>query len=577
MQTSIIAKRSPIARWGIWLGLCVWVLLLVARAHDAAPVALDVWNEPSRAALFDALLQTALGALSHFARFLPLGFLAVLSLPSRDRWLDRVWRSWLPAALGSLLLASVVQAVRAGFELSELLLPWLGCLVGCWAGMAWTRGALARLLFLPEFALLTALLAAALGGLVMRAIEPAPLQLQSPTITSAEKRRLYALFAGKNPLQIEQGNVVDLRLTSTDINLLIAWGLSVNAAGRSAQVDLGNDNAKVQISIPIAGHRRYLNLTAEGTLSLGEGLLKLRANRLRLGRVEVPGPLLAPVSRRVSRDASNDLRIKPLLQVLRRIEIKSDAMTLTYGHGEPPTGFIARLFHHPDANQVDVAQVRAYIANLVATARPLPSAGDARFALAVQTAFRFAHERSVPQHAVEESRNAILALGIVLGHVRVASLLGMSLDARTLDAVRNAYRGATLRKREDWPKHFFVSAALTVIAASNVSNASGLFKEEKDAAGGSGFSFGDLLADRAGTTFAEVATRSEASARAFAEKLCHGFDVNEYFPSAQGLPEDLSDAEFQARYGGVGGEGYRRLMNEIERRIAGCAAYRPTP
>jgi hypothetical protein len=83
-----------------------------------------------------------------------------------------------------------------------------------------------------------------------------------------------------------------------------------------------------------------------------------------------------------------------------------------------------------------------------------------------------------------------------------------------------------------------------------------------------------LLADRAGTSFAGVATRSEASARALQARLDAGFHLDDFFPRADGLPEGIQDAEFQRRYGGVGGDGYRRLESEIERRVADCPAYR---
>jgi hypothetical protein len=120
-----------------------------------------------------------------------------------------------------------------------------------------------------------------------------------------------------------------------------------------------------------------------------------------------------------------------------------------------------------------------------------------------------------------------------------------------------------------------VSAALTVLTAVAPSNAAGLLKEELDADGGSGFSFADLLADRSGTAFAEVATRDEESALAMQERLARGFRVDDFFPSAADLPEGISDAQLQSRYGGVGGAPYRHLTAEIERRVAACAAYRP--
>jgi hypothetical protein len=135
--------------------------------------------------------------------------------------------------------------------------------------------------------------------------------------------------------------------------------------------------------------------------------------------------------------------------------------------------------------------------------------------------------------------------------------------------------GVVLRGRSDWTKHFCVSAAIAVLSNKTMSDAAGLLKEELDAdIGGSGFSFADLLADRAGTTFAIRATRDEAAARAIQDRLAGGFRVEEFFPPAADLPEGIPDAELQSYYGGVSGEVYRRLIEEIERRIAACAAYR---
>lgn len=61
------------------------------------------------------------------------------------------------------------------------------------------------------------------------------------------------------------------------------------------------------------------------------------------------------------------------------------------------------------------------------------------------------------------------------------------------------------------------------------------------------------MADRAGTTFALLATDDEAAARAIQERLAGGFRVDDFFPEASDLPEDIQDAELQSRYGGVGG------------------------
>ena len=176
---------------------------------------------------------------------------------------------------------------------------------------------------------------------------------------------------------------------------------------------------------------------------------------------------------------------------------------------------------------------------------------------------------------VMENRAAIFALGVLLGHERIEEFLGEVLPDDNSRMPQRMFQRVEVRDRSDWTKHFCVSAALTLLSDSIVSDAAGLLKEELDAdIGGSGFSFGDLLADRAGTTFAICATRDESAARAMQNRIAGGFEVDDFFPPAADLPEGIPDAELQSRYGGVGGEPYLRLIGEIERRIASCAAYR---
>jgi hypothetical protein len=219
--------------------------------------------------------------------------------------------------------------------------------------------------------------------------------------------------------------------------------------------------------------------------------------------------------------------------------------------------------------------LRAQLDQLTKAAALLPPPGEARFAAAMQLAFVFARGRSGEDGAVRENRAAILALGLVLGTDRLETFTGGATAGVEMDALTDAYKHSTMRQRRDWPKHFTVSAALTVLSLDRASDAVGLFKEELDADGGSGFSFGDLLADRAGTTFADRATRDEESARALQARLAQGFRLDDYFPSAEGLPENIQDAELQSRYGGVGGKEYNRIAAEIERRIAALPAYQP--
>ncbi len=92
--------------------------------------------------------------------------------------------------------------------------------------------------------------------------------------------------------------------------------------------------------------------------------------------------------------------------------------------------------------------------------------------------------------------------------------------------------GTTLRGREDWARHYCLSAALAVAGTPFASDSGGLIKEQLDAlAKGSGFSFGDLMADRAGIRFTKAATDSEVAALRMQNNLQNGYSVDDYFPA----------------------------------------------
>ena len=87
----------------------------------------------------------------------------------------------------------------------------------------------------------------------------------------------------------------------------------------------------------------------------------------------------------------------------------------------------------------------------------------------------------------------------------------------------------------------------------------------------SGTGFNDLAADRAGTRFGELAVRDAARLQA---RMAAGVVDADLLPPVSDLPEHLSEGEFVARYGGVGGVGYSRMLAEIEARIDALPMFR---
>jgi hypothetical protein len=217
----------------------------------------------------------------------------------------------------------------------------------------------------------------------------------------------------------------------------------------------------------------------------------------------------------------------------------------------------------------------ASLRRLVAAGPSLPS-GQARFGALWQTAFAPMPAHSRPATSIQHNRAAILALGIAIGHERLARFAG--LDPKS-DLVRQSVSlraGTTLRGRDDWPRHYALSAGIAVLEHPLVSDAGGLIKEQLDAlTQGSGFSFGDLAADRAGVRFAIAATQSEAAAKATQGRLQAGFRVEDFFPPASDLPENLTVAQFRSAYGGVGSPRYRQATSQIEARLDLCPGLVP--
>jgi hypothetical protein len=218
---------------------------------------------------------------------------------------------------------------------------------------------------------------------------------------------------------------------------------------------------------------------------------------------------------------------------------------------------------------------KAQLERLVADAEKIPT-GEDRFGGLLRLMFAPLSAAATPAEVLEHNRAAILALGIAIGDERLARLVGLD---RNSDLVRSAAAlrpGTTLRGREDWARHYCLSAALTLVATPFISESGGLIKEQLDAlTRGSGFSFADLAADRAGVRFARAATDSEAAALKMQKNLQNGYSVDDYFPAVADLPENLTTEQFRHNYGGAGAPRYRRVVDEIDARLNRCAALAP--
>ena len=101
---------------------------------------------------------------------------------------------------------------------------------------------------------------------------------------------------------------------------------------------------------------------------------------------------------------------------------------------------------------------------------------------------------------------------------------------------------------------------MTTSADDEVAKVVGEEKELSDAQeGGSGFSFIDLAADKAGTRFGEIATASPESARQLQLAMTKIKDYTDFMPNPMDLPEKMNAADFKNRYGSINSKAYQAV------------------
>jgi hypothetical protein len=346
--------------WVGRLGLPAYLIFLVYRAlHGGPPVPSSVPSAvPAGAvAALIPVREWIVRAGLEIARLGPLGLLAALAMPRRPGFVARSLGMAFPAALLSLVAAAVVGSVDAGPPwalpgLLEMVGPGFAVLFGVWVGMTLTRGLGATLFFLPRLALYGVLLFGGAGVLAWRCFEPRPLGFEPTPVTLADKHRLYGLLRDKSPMQLREGQTAELLLSPHDVDLMMAWGLSVGDPDRKSHFDVDSRTATVAASWRLPRFDRYLNVVARGRAEVHDGVISLQGDALKLGSFAAPGWAVPPVAFLVQVALNGDRRLRPVLNAVHLLAMEKGGLHLVYGRTRLPAGFLTDIFRGsaPDAD-----------------------------------------------------------------------------------------------------------------------------------------------------------------------------------------------------------------------------------
>ncbi len=368
---------------------------------------------------------------------------------------------------------------------------------------------------------------------------------------------IKSLFIKHDPRSQMPNVVYSIRLDESELNRLLNYAVELRpVSGIAADLAPGLATLTATIDVPRNPFGRYLNISAEVANVPGG----IRIQSLQLGSLPLPGVLADWTARQTHRWLRRDKTYAALADAFTQVHFDESGATLDY-RWHPD--LLARVERKSVALLIapeDQALMLAYAEHLDSLLKPYPRGGTVPLVRVVAPLFKYSPEAGGDARA--QNRAALTALAAYLAGISLPKLLeGDSQSIRRAPRVLLSLHG-----RRDFAEHFTISAALSVNAGSRLANAIGLFKEEEDANAGSGFSFTDLAADRAGVQLGERATGE--AAEKVRGLLVDARQDTDLLPDFRNLPEFMPQAEFERRFGPVGGPRYQKIIDRIDASLA---------
>jgi hypothetical protein len=406
------------------------------------------------------------------------------------------------------------------------------------------------------------LLIAAIGLGAVLIFDRAPRVHQDMTLTEAQRIWARGWLAANRPRGLREGEQATLTLSQTEANLLANYLVDLLGEGR-AHVSLERGRARLSASLALPWDPQHSFVNIE--LALVEDAPLPRVEKASLAGLPLPGGLFQSLVGRFVTALDH-------AGVVEQVRLEADRIQVSYawregilediGSGLVPRIELDRMLGYQTA-------LAAYIDTRPAR-RPIELADLLSHLLTVDSAMTPATQSDADP--IARNRAVILVLA---AYVNGKGLL----DRGVTGAPANRPRRHTvlLQGRRDLAQHFMTSAALAAKGGGMLSNLAGLLKEASDAERGSGYSFADLAANRAGIRFAQLATGNPTDARALRMFARRGMSENDFMPPIDGLPEGLAEPNFKADFGDAQSTAYQRMITLIDGRIDARPLFRERP
>ena len=468
--------------------------------------------------------------------------------------------------------------------------------------------------------------------LLVFGVESDPLALPEKKLDLEDVGRIKQMLHENNPRRLKADEIRELSITERDINLVLHYALSHSPFKEQLNTHIylypNSANVRFTYILPPNPFGTYLNIS----VYLAQSSDAIAVDKLAIGSLTIPGWLINPIWKLTLKYMQRHEKYGSIVEGIRtikRIDFNKNHILLVYQWRPDVVNRLKDRGKSLLLSDDDAERLLIYTEQLAMISHNVDGS-SASLTQFFRPLFRFALDRTnAGSDPVAENRALISALTIysmgrtperIVGHRKLKKVerprpvMNVTLreegsqdkaaemksekakrprrvfNLKLLDQGENSKPAGsktdkqndvprriklTLLERGDLALHFLVSAAITVSTGGGLADLLGLFKEMSDSRGGSGFSFADLAADRAGVKLAEECMRSAFHAQALQRHMSKVLKEIDFMPKVDHLPEGIMELEFKRKYRNLDSATYRMVDNEIKRRIAVCSAYAP--
>ena len=414
--------------------------------------------------------------------------------------------------------------------------------------------------FFKLILLLIFVLPLAIAFAIYLAVDSHPTIDRAAAITPASVERAKRILDNNDPRKLKSGETKTVATSAADLDLAANY-LAQQFARGSARIELrsGNAYAGASLRLPLIPIALFVNIDA--TLAENDPTASLES--LRIGQLPVPAWLARWSAPRLLSWLLPELDYNAFIDAVKKVSMNETRLSVTYQwQANLADQLRAVLIPRQDQEQLRIYQER--LAELTQAAK----APDLPLTELLVAMFKLAAERSRNREPLVENRAALF---ILMHYVTAKPLAAILPDAKNWPAP--AKHRVVLDTPEEFPRHFITAAALAANAGGALAQAVGVYKEIEDARAENGIAIKNFAADRAGKRFGAYAGNG-TSAKKLQAKLGNGLREQEILPVTADLPPFMSAEDFKRRFDSVESKEYKKIMADIDRRIAALPLYR---